>query len=127
MKQTDDSVVAAVRSRCGDAVADLLLANFGGEKLHVPMSWQPESRLGRVFSPEQFAALVDAVGGEQIEVPLGDRSLSRKRLATVKAMLRRGASVNEIVREAVVSRRYVFKIKAQLKAERREARSGADA
>lgn len=127
MIRTDDSVVAAVRRECGDAVVAALIDRFGGERIHIPLKAHDRGRLGAALSSEHIAALVRAIGGETIDVPLGGRSLERRRLATVKAMLREGAKINEIVRQAPASRRYVFKIKAQMRAELRAAREAAAA
>ena len=99
-----------VRRLCGAEVADELCTRAGGRRVYVPRGRIAESALGQIIGERAVSKLAAAFGGESIDVPT-------MRHLVIQKLCLAGKSAGQVASEALCSRRTVFKVKAQLRAE----------
>lgn len=101
----------------GEAPAFRLVEHRGGTVLAVPKECSAEHWLFELVGPAAFAALVEAKGGETMELPKFDSVVRQYRHLRVRELLR-WRTVNEVALEMNYSRRHVINISNAEKQER---------
>lgn len=123
---TDDRAIDSVRRECGADVADRLIQHYGGRRISIPVKASPSVRLAKHFDQPTLEKLCASVGGEQVLIPIGPRSASRKTRARIRELTLQGCSANDTAAEAGCSLRTVFTVRAEMReAGGLELKSGA--
>jgi hypothetical protein len=99
----------------GDARALRLALTYGGETIWIPRRAREDHRLARALGADMLRWLVANYGNEEIVVPSGARSVLAEQLALVHRLVEQGLPANEIVRQARVNIRTVYRARARLR------------
>jgi hypothetical protein len=120
--QRRSSMLAGLIVAAGEEAAQKLVLAFGGARLYVPQMPAPEDSLSRVIGPEAAARLAQVYGGDRVDIP--NPNVRRVRIAELR---RAGLGVDAIARELGCTRRRVFQVLAEARAEARAALQRASA
>lgn len=116
------TILAELTLAAGEEAAAKLVAAFGGARLYVPQVPEPEDPLSRVIGLEAAARLARVYGGDRVDIP--NPNLRRARIAELR---RAGLGVDAIARELGCTRRRVFQVLAEARAEGRAGLQHASA
>ncbi len=105
-----------MRELCGSEIAARLIAHFSGLALYIPHNPPHRGRLADAFDSGTLKSLCQALGGEMVVVPIGQRSATRRTRQRIENMLRDGKSSSHIARRAGCCIRTVFAVKAEMRA-----------
>jgi hypothetical protein len=110
------AMLAELITAAGEEAVEKLVAAFGGARLYVPQVPEPEDPLSRVVGAEAAARLARVYGGDRVDIP--NPNMRRTRIAEMR---RAGLGVDAIAREVGCTRRRVFQVLAEERAEARAA------
>lgn len=100
----------------GEAAMLKLVHAFGGERVHIPDTVRPQSRLAKELGQELGQKIATLFGGgAEITVPLGPASSEAQMRRAIAKLLRQDLSTNEIVRRLRCHEVTVRRMRARLK------------
>jgi hypothetical protein len=122
-----DGVAKALAKVAGFDAGERLITHFGGQRVFVPRTVRPRSRLWQQLGPIAAKALATLRGGEHIDVPTG--SEARRRLNDVRVRLQiesylkaqgnpAAVSKDQVAERFKVNRRTVQRVRVALQAPR---------
>lgn len=94
----------------GDSAAVRLVGLAGGSRLSVPKKASPEHPIATALGYELFSKLVNAYGGEHIDIPKGDAYLRELRHDQVRRCREQGLTFDETAQVTGYTRRHVINI-----------------
>lgn len=112
-----DKLPPTLRTLCrvlGHKAAFDLCKQRGGVPLWIPKSVTPDHHLVALLGPRGLAALVEALGGEVIEVPKYDRVAMQMRHQTVHGLLAQGLGPTRTALASGYTKRQVQNIQNDL-------------
>jgi DNA-binding transcriptional regulator LsrR (DeoR family) len=121
----DDSAIRNFARLIGAGATARLMHAFGGRRLYIRANPRPDDPIASAIGQAGAERLASVFGGERVWLPRDSAQVTREQIA---AMRRRGTSVSRIAAQLGISDRYVYKVLAQIRADRghvRAAESGA--
>jgi hypothetical protein len=113
--------LARLADAVGDAAALKLMAEFGGDKLYIPVKALDGHPITRAIGHAAAVALSFAYGGQQLEIPNG-RHLHSGKVRIAEALAAGAAGSHDLARATGVTARHVRRVKRALGA--RDGRQG---
>jgi hypothetical protein len=109
---TESNAAELLKLLGADAFARLV-ANKGGQRVHVPVKALPSHFLSNILGMQAFANLVDDLGGFSIVVPNGVRTPSR--FEHVHKLVKAGLKINDIAEILGMTERSVYRHKRMVR------------
>lgn len=104
------STLETITEAIGVSAAAKIVEEFGGRRLYVARSPQPEDALVRLIGERAAAELARMFGGDRIMIPAdAERAHRRRRILEARS---RGLTISSVAREIRCTERYVYKVLA---------------
>lgn len=107
--------MAVVKDQLGQAFADRLVAGFGGRRIYIPKRVPARGRLTDVFDPSELARLIDVIGGDHVDVPVGRGNAAGRARRVAKSMLMDKVPAHEVANRVGLSRRSIYYLKDEMR------------
>jgi hypothetical protein len=105
-----------IADELGEAAMLKVAQAFGGERVHIPTTVRPGSRLAKELGADLAQKVADVLGGGwEITVPLGPAAGEARMRRAIAKLLREGLSTNEIVRRLRCHEVTVRRMRSRLK------------
>jgi hypothetical protein len=92
-----------------------LASDFGGTRVYIPMTVNPDSPLALCLGLEVAQRLADAIGHGELAVPLGPRRHGARLSQAIAKLVAEGLSPNTIARRLGCTERTIKRHLAQMK------------
>lgn len=112
-------IAGEIESLIGQELTTLLLRRWGGCQISIPVRAKG-SKLAEVVGLDAAEAVIREIGPGKITLPCGSMRGARRRKAEAMAMLRAGASLQQVALECDLHTRTVSNYRAEI-----EAKQGA--
>ena len=119
------SLYDQIERSIGDDLAGKLIAEFGGQRLYIPMAPAPGDRVTSSIGLDAALAMARMFGGDRLVVPVTTDHARRR--ARILAMRKNDISVRRIAHQLRCSERHVYKVLAEEQRPRRHSRADAPA
>lgn len=111
-----DGLAAQIEELIGEELTRLLLKRRGGCQMVVPVRAHG-SLMAEILGEEATEEMIRGLGSGRITLPCSDQRGPRARRAEAKAMLRSGASIQQVALACDLHTRTVSKYRAEIAAE----------
>lgn len=111
-----DGLAVRIAGLIGEELTRLLLKRRGGCQMVVPVKAQG-SLMAEIIGEEATGEMIRGLGPGRITLPCADQRGPRARRAEAKAMLRAGASIQQVALACDLHTRTVSKYRAEINAE----------
>lgn len=108
-----DGLAARIEALIGEELTRLLLKRRGGCQIVVPVK-AAGSLMAEIIGEEATGELSRGLGAGRITLPCGDQRGPKARRAKAKAMLRAGASIQQVALACDLHTRTVHKYRAEI-------------
>jgi len=115
-----ESLYDQIEREIGD-LAGKLIADFGGQRLYIPIAPAPGDRVTSSIGLDAALAMARTFGGDRLVVPVTNDHARRR--ARILAMRKNHVSVRRIARQLRCSERYIYKVLADELRPRKPARA----
>lgn len=103
-------LIREVMDTFGEAAACRLVQQFGGQRITIPLSVPPDSRLAKVLGSHLARWFVMRHGGNHVDIPLAARLRIAMRDSQAAKLRQQGKSAAAIARELAVAERTVYRM-----------------
>jgi hypothetical protein len=115
-----ESLYDQIEREIGD-LAGKLIADFGGQRLYIPIAPAPGDRVTSSIGLDAALAMARTFGGDRLVVPVTNDHARRRR--RILAMRKNKVSVRRIAHQLRCSERYIYKVLADELRPRKPARA----